>query len=81
MPRDLNPVFDEFFEVGNVPTAGCRLDIEVGGGVLLMLMPDLRVAWLQCCVVSLAWEALLRCSSCLLACPQAGVGQRCADAG
>ena len=33
VPRDLNPVFDEFFEVGNVPTAGCRLDIEVGGGV------------------------------------------------
>ncbi len=32
MPRDLNPVFDEFFEVGNVPATGCRLDIEVGVG-------------------------------------------------
>lgn len=32
MPRDLNPLFDEFFEVGNVPATGCRLDIEVGRG-------------------------------------------------
>lgn len=27
--KSLNPEYDEFFELGNVPPTGCRLDMEV----------------------------------------------------